>query len=238
MDHHVVKTVLLDVLGHLHQQEDQAAKDNVRVAVADNALDALELVQVAVANVRAAVLEIVTAHVISIVKIAVVKLVVTVVDRIVLMYVAQDAMDVVEAAGRVATVIMCAKQHVTVHASLHVKVRVLMDVAQHVMVLHKAEMVDVKETELRSRSLLAVWHNLFIRRIKICLLEKYHVVDAKWFVNPLVLEYVREIVLALLLQTCLLQDIRELAFHQPQKLLFEVQILSTIVIVRGDINDC
>ena len=52
MDHHVVKTVLLDVLAHLHQQEDQAAKDNVRVAVADNALDALELVQVVRINVK------------------------------------------------------------------------------------------------------------------------------------------------------------------------------------------
>lgn len=158
--------------------------------------------------------------------------------RIALMYVVQDAMDAVEAAVRVATVIMCAKPHVTVHVSLHVKANALTDVPQHVMVPHKVEMVDVAETELQKRLLLEVWNNLFIRRIKICLLEKHHAVDAKWFVNPLVLVYVREIVLALPLQMYLLQDIRELAFHQPQKLLFEVQILSMIVIVRGDINDC
>lgn len=69
MAHHVVKTVPLDALGHLHQQEDQAVTDNARADVVHHVADAAEPALDVVANALVVALEIAMVHVISIVKI-------------------------------------------------------------------------------------------------------------------------------------------------------------------------
>ena len=72
MVHHVVKTVLPDVLEHPHQQEDQAVKVNARVAVVDNAPDALVIVLAVEVNARVDAVETVMVAVTRIVRVAVI----------------------------------------------------------------------------------------------------------------------------------------------------------------------
>ena len=72
MAHHVVKTVLPDVLEHLHQQEDQAVRVNARVAVAVNVQDVLVIVLAVAVNVQVDAKETVMVAVTRIARVAVI----------------------------------------------------------------------------------------------------------------------------------------------------------------------
>lgn len=72
MAHHVVKTVLPDVLEHPHQQEDRAVRVNARVAVAANVQDVLVIVLAVAANVQVDAKETVMVAVTRIVRVAVI----------------------------------------------------------------------------------------------------------------------------------------------------------------------